>query len=120
MENLICSFENAGCEFEFEDFTYEVKTLMKKMKTTKFFAYGLNLTWRNVAGYTEFETDNATVLISKLAPKNTDFSIEIKTTDERNVFEVIVCHHDKPMGESIFLMSQNKEKKLQIKQKYFS
>ena len=119
MENLICSFENSDCEFEFEDFCYEVKTLISRMKTNKFFAYGLNLTWRNIAGYTEFETNDAVVLISKLAPKNADFSMEVKKTDDKNVFEFIVFHHDKPMGESLLLMSQNKERKLKIKEKYF-
>jgi hypothetical protein len=117
---IIASFENNGDEFDFEDFSYEIKTLISKMKTTKFFGYGLNLTWRNIAGFTEFETNNPMVLISKLAPKNSDFSMQVKKTDKKNVFEFVVYHHDKPMGENIILMSQAMAKKLKIKETYFN
>jgi len=106
-------------DWEWDDFLSDVQTIMDKMKTTKFFAYGLSLTWRNVAGYTEFETDRARTLISKLAP-NSDFTMKFVKTDNKNIIEVIVSHHDKPCGESMFLMSQSMEKKRGIKKQYFS
>ena len=103
-----------------EDFVYDIRALIKKMQTTKFFAYGLSLTWRNVGGYTEFETDDAETLISKLAPQNTDFTMTIKPTRQRQVYEVRISHHDKPMGETMYLLSQTREKKMGIKEEYFS
>ena len=106
-------------DWEWDDFLSDVQNIMDKMKTTKFFAYGLSLTWRNVAGYTEFETDRARTLISKLAP-NSDFTMKFVKTDNKGIVEVIVSHHDKPMGETMFLMSQSMEKKRGIKKQYFS
>ena len=106
-------------DWEWDDFLSDVQNIMDKMKTTKFFAYGLSLTWRNVAGYTEFETDRARTLVSKLAP-NSDFTMKFVKTDNKGIVEVIVSHHDKPMGETMFLMSQSMEKKRGIKKQYFS
>ena len=106
-------------EWMWDDFIYEVKTMMKKMRTKKFFAYGLSLTWRNVAGYTEFETESATTLVGKLTP-NSDFSIKFLATENKGIIEVIVSHHDAPTGETMYLMSQTMEKKQGIKQTYFN
>jgi hypothetical protein len=98
---------------------YEVETMMKKMRTKKFFAYGLSLTWRNVAGYTEFETFSARTLVDKLTP-NSEFSIQFLKTENKGIIEVIISHHDKPMGETMYLMSQTMEKKQGIKESYFN
>ena len=106
-------------QFHWEDFMYEVQTMMKKMRTKKFFAYGLSLTWRNVAGYTEFETDSARVLVDKLTP-NSDFTIKFLRTYNKGIIEVIISHHDKPMGETLYLMSQTMAKKEGIMAKYFN
>ena len=106
-------------QFYWEDFMYEVETMMKKMRTKKFFAYGLSLTWRNVAGYTTFETESATKLISKLTP-NSDFSIKFLATDNKGIIEVIISHHDAPTGETMYLMSQTMAKKQGIMEKYFN
>ena len=105
-------------QFLYEDFLYEVKSMMKKMRTNKFFAYGLSLTWRNVAGYTTFETNSAGTLVDKLAP-NSDFSIQFLKTDNKGIIEVIIHHHDKPMGETMYLMSQTMAKKQGIMESYF-
>ena len=106
-------------EWMWDDFIEEVKTMMKKMRTKKFFAYGLSLTWRNVAGYTQFETDSARTLVSRLTP-NSDFSIKFLATDNKGIIEVIISHHDAPTGETMYLMSQSMEKKQGIKQTYFN
>ena len=106
-------------EWMWDDFIEEVKTMMKKMRTKKFFAYGLSLTWRNVAGYTQFETDSARTLVSRLTP-NSDFSIKFLATENKGIIEVIVSHHDAPTGETMYLMSQTMEKKQGIKQTYFN
>jgi hypothetical protein len=105
-------------QFYWEDFMYEVETMMKKMRTKKFFAYGLSLTWRNVAGYTTFETYSASTLVSKLTP-NSDFSIQFLKTDNKGIIEVIIHHHDKPMGETMYLMSQTMAKKQGIMDRFF-
>ena len=102
-----------------EDFVYDVKTLMKKMRTKKFFCYGLSLTWRNVAGYTEFETESAETLIHKLAPNTGEFTMMFHPTDNKGIIEVVMSHHDKPMGETMYLMSQSMAKKQQIMERYF-
>ena len=105
-------------QFYWEDFLDEVRTIMKKMRTTKFFAYGLSLTWRNIAGYTEFETSDASTLVSKLAP-NGDFTMLFHPTENKGIIKVVVSHHDKPMGETLYLMSQSMEKKIGIKETHF-
>ena len=102
-----------------DDFLEEVKSMMNKMRTKKFFAYGLSLTWRNIAGYTAFETESARTLVGKLTP-NSEFSIQFLKTDNKGIIEVIISHHDKPMGETMYLMSQTMAKKQQIMEKYFS
>ncbi len=106
-------------DFMWDDFTYEVQIIMKKMRTKKFFAYGLSLTWRNVAGYTTFETESASTLVSKLTP-NSDFSIKFLKTDNKGIIEVIISHHDAPTGETMYLMSQSMAKKQSIMEKYFN
>jgi hypothetical protein len=111
--------DNEDDQFYWEDFMYEVETMMKKMRTKKFFAYGLSLTWRNVAGYTTFETYSASTLVSKLTP-NSDFTIKFLKTDNKGIIEVIISHHDKPMGETLYLMSQTMAKKQGIMEKYFN
>ena len=103
----------------FDDFIYDVQHMIDKMRTKKFFCYGLSLTWRNVAGYTEFETTDARTLIDKITP-NTDFSIKFLKTDQRGVVEVITYHHDAPTGETMYLMSQHMAKKLDIMNTYFN
>ena len=111
--------EDNDHEWLWEDFIYEVEAMMKKMRTKKFFAYGLSLTWRNVAGYTEFETFSARTLVDKLTP-NSEFSIQFLKTENKGIIEVIISHHDKPMGETMYLMSQSMEKKQGIKESYFN
>ena len=106
-------------EWMWDDFIYEVETMMKKMRTKKFFAYGLSLTWRNVAGYTAFETESARTLVDKLTP-NSDFSIQFLATENKGIIEVIISHHDAPTGETMYLMSQSMEKKKGIKESYFN
>ena len=106
-------------EWMLDDFIYEVDTMMKKMRTKKFFAYGLSLTWRNIAGYTTFETESASTLVDKLTP-NSDFSIKFLKTDNKGIIEVIIHHHDKPMGETMYLMSQTMAKKQGIMESYFN
>lgn len=113
------NFENDDdYQFMWDDFIYDVQTMMKKMRTKKFFCYGLSLTWRNVAGYTEFETESASRLVSKITP-NCDFSIKFLKTDNKGIIEVITSHHDAPTGETMYLMSQSMEKKEGIKERYF-
>ena len=111
--------EEDDAEFLWDDFIYEVQTIMKKMKTKKFFAYGLNLTWRNVAGYSEFETDSARTLVNKLTP-NSDFTMKFYPTENKGIIEVVIAHHDKPMGETLYLMAQSREKKEGIKKEHFN
>jgi hypothetical protein len=106
-------------QFLWDDFLYEVKTMMKKMRTKKFFAYGLSLTWRNVAGYTTFETESASTLVGKLTP-NSEFSIQFLKTENKGIIEVIIHHHDKPMGETMYLMSQTMANKQAIIETYFN
>jgi hypothetical protein len=106
-------------QFLWDDFIYEVKAMMKKMRTKKFFAYGLSLTWRNVAGYTTFETESASTLVRKLTP-NSDFTIKFLKTDNKGIIEVIISHHDKPTGETLYLMSQTMAAKQGIMEKYFN
>jgi hypothetical protein len=121
---VVAVYDTQDCteDYEFQDeadnLYSDVKDLMKKMGTSKFFAYGLSLTWRNVKGYTTFETDRPKVLIGKLTP-NSDFTLRIYETDNKGIYEVVCSHHDKPMGETLYLMSQSMAKKQRIMEQYF-
>ena len=121
----IATYNTSECtedyEFEdaYEDFNHSIQELIKRMKTTKFFCYGLSLTWRNVAGYNAFTTDQAAVLIDKISPK-ADYTMHIYTTKKRGIYEVVTYHHDKPTGETMFLMSQTMAKKEKIMEQHFS
>ena len=121
-KEILASWDISDDETEahiyWEDFVYDVKEIMKKMQTTRFFAYGLSLTWRNVAGYTEFDAVDAKTLIYKLAPSTSDYTMVFHPTENKGIIEVVISHHDKPMGETIYLMSQTMEKKEKIKEKY--
>jgi hypothetical protein len=107
-------------EIYWSDFVEEVQAMINKMRTKKFFAYGLSLTWRNVAGFTEFETKDAQTLIRKLAPNTGDYTMTFYKTKNRGIIEVVVSHHDKPMGETMWLMSQTMEKKIGVKEQHFN
>ena len=121
---VVAVYDTQDCteDYEYQDeadnLHSDVKAIMKKMRTGKFFAYGLSLTWRNVAGYTAFETDRPEVLIDKLTP-NSDFTLRIYETDNKGIFEVVCAHHDKPTGETLYLMSQSMAKKQRILEQYF-
>ena len=120
---LLASFDNSNCEdtYYWDDFVYDVRhQIMNRIKSTKFFCYGLNLTWRNVAGYTQFETANPAVLLDKILPQTSDFRIEFYTTEKRSIVEIVVYHHDKPMGETMWIMSQATEKRNRIKESHFN
>jgi hypothetical protein len=41
-------------------------------------------------------------------------------TDNKGIIEVVISHHDKPTGETMYLMSQSMEKKQGIKEQYFT
>lgn len=119
---ILAEYDNTTAteEHDWDDFLGDVKrNVLTRLRTTTFFAYGLNLTWRNVAGYTEFTTKHPTILIHKLVPNTSDWSVKIETTDNRYIVKVTVYHHDKPMGEELYLMSQATEKKNGIKNRYF-
>jgi hypothetical protein len=122
---IIAGWDMPDCEDEmeaqiyWEDFLEDIEILMRKMRTNKFFAYGFSLTWRNVAGYTEFIANNPSQLVRALAPKTDDFTMLIHPTENRDVYKVVLSHHDKPTGETLYLMSQNMEKKLKIRKQYF-
>ncbi len=121
----IATYDTSECtedyevEEAYEDFKNSIQSLMKRMNTTKFFAYGLSLTWSNVAGYTTFETDKPEVFIRKISPQS-DYRMKIYTTDKRGIFEVVTYYHDKPCGETLYLMSQTMAIKQQIMKQYFS
>ena len=121
---VVAAYDTQDCteDYEFQDeatnLYSDVKAIMKKMRTNKFFAYGLSLTWINVAGYTAFETDRPEVLIAKLTP-NSDYTLRIYETDNKGIYEVVCAHHDKATGETLYLMSQSMAKKQKIREQYF-
>ena len=111
--------EQYECDDEWDNFKYDIKALIKRMRTTKFFCYGLSLTWQRIAGYSAFTTDNPEVLIRKISP-DSNFTMRIYTTKDRGIYEVVTHHHDAPTGETMYLMSQTMAKKKQIMETYFS
>ncbi len=118
---LACFDSSEADEFGWTDFVDDVRTqVMARLKTDKFFAYGLSLTWRNVAGYTRFETDSARTLLFKVLPDTSDIRVEVYTTPRRGVVDVVAYHHDKPMGETLHLMSQATAKRLKVMEEHFA
>lgn len=118
---LACFDSSEAQDFDWDDFVDDVRTqVMARLKTDKFFAYGLSLTWRNVAGYTRFETDSARTLLFKVLPDTSDIRVEVYTTPRRGVVDVIAYHHDKPTGETLHLMSQATAKRLKVMEEHFA
>ena len=116
---LITEFNSDATEWEYDDFILEVQTYIDKSKIKNFFCYGLNLTWRKVAGYTLFETTDAKTLINRITPNTSDFTIRLEKTDERGVVQVTTYHHDAPTGEIMYLMSQQKCNRLGVMEEFF-
>jgi hypothetical protein len=121
-KQILATFDNAETEWEdYLDFMHEVQTkIVDRLKTDKFFVYGLALTWRMVSGYMECETTSAAVLLRKLLPNTSEWRIEFYTTEKPTVIAVILYHHDAPTGEKLHLMSQATAKRNKIKEKYFT
>lgn len=117
---VLASFDSTGNDWEdYLDFMHEVQfNVMDRLKTDKFFVYGLQLTWRNVAGYMECRTTSSAVLLSKLIPNTSEYTIQFHTTSKKSIIEVVIAHHDKPMGETMWIMSQATEKRNKIKETY--
>lgn len=117
---LIAEFNSDSTEWEYEDFILEVQTYINNSRIKNFFCYGLNLTWRNVAGYTTFETTEAKDLLRKILPNTSEFTIRLEKTDDRGIVQITTYHHDAPTGETMYLMSQQKCKKLGVMEQFFS
>lgn len=104
----------------FYDFKYDVEQIIKKFGIKNWFAYGLALTWRNVAGYCKFTTTDARTFINKLAPNCNEWSMKIMSTkDNKRQLTVVLTHHDKPMGETLWVMSQRMAKAQRIEERHF-
>lgn len=58
---------------------------------------GKNMGWRNLTGTKLIEADNARKLIAEMLPA-TQFTIRGKKYNNR--LEMVVSHHDSPMGET--------------------
>jgi hypothetical protein len=122
---LLVSYDTSSCEnnADFEmanaDFMEDIHNLMVRMKTTKFFAYGLSLTWRHVAGYNKFTANDTSNFLRGVAP-DTSYTMMIYTTKNKGIYEIITYHHDAPCGETLYLMSQTMAKKQRIMEQYFS
>lgn len=119
---LLACFDSSEAEdFDWIDFALDVRTqVMNRLNTTKFFAYGLSLTWRNVAGYTEFETESASTFLFKLLPDTSEIRVEMYTTPSKSVVELVMYHHDKPTGETLWVMSQATAKRRRILEEHFA
>jgi hypothetical protein len=106
---------------DFADFCSLVHKVMKGVapKTDKWFAYGLKLTWRNIAGHQFITADKAETIIRKILPDTSSFNIELLEMTTRGVMEFRIYHHDKPMGESIWVMTQSMEKKIDVMAQHF-
>ena len=119
---VLASFDTTNNDWEdYLDFVHEFQTkVMDRLKTDKFFVYGLALTWRRVAGYMECSTTSSAVLLRKIIPDTSEYTIQFHTTDKRSEIEVVISHHDAPTGETMWIMSQATEKRNKIKEKYFT
>ena len=120
-KRLLASFDTyANDGYDWDDFMQDVQyIIMSQLATSDYFAYGLSLTWRNVAGFTSFTTTSPNTLVSKLAPNTGDYRIEFYRTGRKSIIEVISYHHDKPTGETMYLMSQKTAEKKQILKLHF-
>lgn len=109
-----------GCE-DWRSFVSEVQNkVLVSLKTTKFFAYSLDMGWAHRRGYTTFTTDKASTVIDRLTPNSGDYRIEFRRTQVKSIIEVEVWHHDRPMGEVFYLMSEATATRRKILETYFN
>lgn len=120
-ENLVAKFDCYGDEFDYKDFCAEINVLVKPMNTIEYFAYGTALTWRNVAGFNNFTSKSGSDIINQISPKTNELTIEVyRVNDENERLKFIIYHHDKPMGETIWLMSQKNPIVSKVMERYFT
>lgn len=96
------------------------KHIRKFIKGGKYFVYGLKLTKQNVPGYRYFQAPDYESAIRTFAPKTQPYKMQYMGRDPLyKAFEFNIIHTDKPTGETVWLMSQAEEEKMQILEKYF-
>jgi hypothetical protein len=106
---------------DWKDFLSDVQVnVLGSLKSTKLFAYSLDMGWNHRRGYTTLETEKASTLVDRLTPNSGDFTIEFTRTSVKSIIEVKVSHHDRPMGEVFYLMSQATATKRKIIDTYFN
>lgn len=84
-------------EHHFYDFENEIESEFHQHIGKKAYVKGRLMTWRNLDGIAEFDIEKAMDIYYKIVP-NTDLTYDMKKIGT-NEYEVIICHHDSPMGE---------------------
>lgn len=69
-------------------------------------AEGRNMGWRNLTGHKEFRANNGEEMLREVLP-DTDCKCDIEVFTDR--IEMIVYHHDSPMGESYVIKPMKEE-----------
>tara|TARA_R110000868_G_C10618396_1_gene742013 strand:+ start:129 stop:449 length:321 start_codon:yes stop_codon:yes gene_type:complete len=105
---LIASIEPHATEFDYDDFSYDIKNHFTKHLGKQVFVSGENIGWRNLSATMEFTLQDCDDIFRKITPERCDFSLEIRDTDRDNVYEAVCYHHDSPTGEFFNLTIQGK------------
>ena len=95
---LLASIDPYADELDYENFVYDVNHYFAKHLGKKVFVEGRNIGWRNLSGSMSFTLNDTNDIWRRTTP-NTDFSLEIRSTDDGNKYEAVCYHHDSPTGE---------------------
>lgn len=89
---------NADYQWYWDDFKESLTYEMKERNPDGYWAVeGRNLNWRGASGEKTFQATTGEDLIEAIAPKTSDFSIDV-SKNGKNGLHVVIYHHDCPTG----------------------
>ena len=124
---LICCYDSTiDCEFDdlgsyssidyaelWNDFLYDVKWIMGKMKTSKFYCFSKAMGWQRRSGFNVFEAETPQSLMNSIMPNTSDVYIKVYKSEEfKNGYDFVIAHHDST--DCMTVISQHKAKKLKL------
>jgi len=82
-------------------FNYLQEIIDEKNPDGYWYVRGENMGWRNLSGYSVFQTNDAQTFFDKVTPNTSDLTFRSYEYGKNGLF-ISVSHHDSPMGESLY------------------
>lgn len=98
--------------WEWYAFSANFQHIIDRLRIKYWFVYGNALTWRRVFGYQFINNPANGQILHNCIPKTSYLRAEVHSTDDPKVIALTWYHHDAPTGETMYLLSQRKGKKL--------